>query len=128
MREGLADTSVFTAAISGRQLRAAALPDRVAISTITLGELRAGLLIPADLAVQDRRLAIYLAASRMDAIPIDAEIASAWARLRAELHRTRRTLRVNASWIAATAIAMGVPVICHGYAFDGVPGLGVISV
>ena len=128
MSDGLADTSLFTQATRGTRLRAAGLPDRLAISTITLGELRAALLIPADLTVQDRRLAIYLAAARMDAIPIDAEVASAWARLRAELHQQRRSMRVNSSWIAATAIALGVPVVSHGYEYAGVPGLEVISV
>lgn len=128
MTDGIADTSLFTEPPRGTRLRAEALPDRLAISAITLGELRAALLIPGDLTVQDRRLAIYLAAARMDAIPIDTEIASAWARLRAELHQQRRSMRVNSSWIAATAIALGVPVVAHGYEYAGVPGLEVISV
>jgi len=38
--DGLADTSLFTAAPLGHALLAAALPDRLAISAITLGELR----------------------------------------------------------------------------------------
>lgn len=128
MSDGLADTTLFTAAIRGTVLRHAALPDRLAISVITLGELRASLLVPADLTVQDRRLAIYLAAAQMDAIPIDADIAAAWARLRAELHLKGQTMRANAAWIAATAIAIGVPIVCHGREYDGLPGLDVIPV
>lgn len=128
MSDGLADTSLFTAPIRGVALRRAALPDRLAISIITLGELRASLLVPEDLTVQDRRLAIYLAAARMDAVPITAEVATAWARLRAELHLKGRSMRANASCIAATAIALGVPIVCRGQEYDGVPGLEVVFV
>ena len=42
MSDGLADTSVFIAAESGRVIREEALPDRLAVSVITIGELRAG--------------------------------------------------------------------------------------
>ena len=44
MSDGLADTSVFIAHESGRPLRVEALPDRLAVSVITIGELRAGVL------------------------------------------------------------------------------------
>ena len=49
MSDGLADTTVFIAHESGRPLRADALPDRLAISVITIGELRAGVLAAVDL-------------------------------------------------------------------------------
>ena len=44
MSDGLADTSFFIASESGRPLDADAIPDRLAVSVITLGELRAGVL------------------------------------------------------------------------------------
>ena len=44
MSDGLADTSLFIASESGRALDVAALPDRLAVSVITIGELRAGVL------------------------------------------------------------------------------------
>jgi len=125
---GIADTSLFTAAAARRGLETAELPDELAISAITVGELRAALLAVDDYRVQDRRLEIYLAASSMDAIPIDEDVAASWARLRAALHQARRSLRVNASWIAATALSLGVPLVCHGHEFDDVPDLEVIRV
>jgi predicted nucleic acid-binding protein len=64
----------------------------------------------------------------MDAIPIDEDIAASWGRLCAALHLSRRSLRVNASWIAATALALGVPLVCDGHEYDGVPDLTVIRV
>jgi predicted nucleic acid-binding protein len=128
MTQGIADTSVFTAAAARRGLRSAALPDELAISVITVGELRGALLAVDDYRVQDRRLEIFLAASSMDAIPIDEAVAATWARLRAALHAAGRSLRINASWIAATAISAGVPIVAHGHEFDGVPDLEVIRV
>jgi hypothetical protein len=54
---GLADTSVFIARESGRQLDISVLPDTLAVSIITVAELRAGVLAAADLITRDRRLA-----------------------------------------------------------------------
>jgi predicted nucleic acid-binding protein len=127
MTRGLADTSLFTAIAARRALQIAELPDELAISVITLAELRAALLAVDDYRVQDRRLEIFTAASGIDALPIDEKVAAAWGRLRAALHQSRRTLRVNASWIAATAIAHDVPLVCHGGEYEGVPDLTVIT-
>ena len=44
MTTGLADTTVFIAAESGRTAHLDRLPDRLAVSVITIGELRAGVL------------------------------------------------------------------------------------
>jgi predicted nucleic acid-binding protein len=41
---GLGDTTVFVAIESGRAARLDLLPDRLAVSVITIGELRAGVL------------------------------------------------------------------------------------
>jgi predicted nucleic acid-binding protein len=35
---------------------------------------------------------------------------------------------VNGAWIAATAIALGVPLVTQDADFDGVPGLDVVRV
>jgi predicted nucleic acid-binding protein len=42
MTEGLADTTIFIANEWGRPLRDEGLPDQLAVSVITVGELRAG--------------------------------------------------------------------------------------
>jgi hypothetical protein len=59
---GVADTSVFIARESGRPLSTAALPEELAISVITIGELRAGVLAADDLRTRDRRLGTLTAA------------------------------------------------------------------
>ena len=128
MTEGLADTSVFIARESGRPLRAEALPDRIAVSVVTIGELRAGVLAATDLATRDRRLATLTAALLLEPIPVDEEVTRAWARLRVDLLDRGLRMGVNDSWIAATALALGVPVITQDDDYVEVPGLAVVHV
>ena len=128
MRDGLADTSVFIARESGRPLRAAALPERLAVSVVTIGELRAGVLAAADLATRDRRLATLTAALVLEPVAVDEDVANAWARLRVSLRDMGLRMAVNDSWIAATALALGVPVVTQDDDYVEVPGLPVIHV
>jgi len=125
---GLADTTVFIAHETGRPLRANALPDRLGISVITVGELRAGVLAAADLDTRDRRLATLTAALALDPVPVDEPVAEAWARLRVSLRDLGLRMPVNDSWIAATAMALGVPVITQDDDYVEVPGLAVVHV
>ena len=124
----LADTSVFIARESARPLDEGALPEELAVSVITVGELRAGVLLAADLAARDRRLATLAAVLAFDPLPIDAAVADAWARLRVTLRHAGRAMPGNDSWIAATALAMGVPVVTQDDDYAVVSDLEVIRV
>ncbi len=126
MSDGLAGTSIFIAHESGRPIRADVLPDRLAVSVITVGELRAGVLAAADLATRDRRLATLTAVLAMSPVPVDEDVAAAWARLRVVLRDTGRRMAVNDSWIAATALALDVPLVTQDDDHLDVPGLRVI--
>lgn len=128
MSRGLADTSVFIADESERPLEAAALPDELAVSIVTIGELRAGVLAAEDLAVRDRRLRTLVAALALDPVPIDEAVAESWARLRIALRDAGKRMPVNDSWIAATAIALGVPVVTEDDDFPELDELTVIRV
>lgn len=128
MSDGLADTSVFIARESGRPLRVEALPDRLAVSVVTIGELRAGVLAARDLVTRDRRLTTLTAALALDPVPVDEEVAGAWARLRVTLRDLGLRMAVNDSWIAATALTLGVPVVTQDEGYVSVPGLDVIRV
>jgi predicted nucleic acid-binding protein len=126
--DALADTTVFVARESGRPLRAEALPDRLAVSVVTIGELRAGVLAAADLATRDRRLSTLTAVLALEPVPIDERVAEAWARLRVTLRDLGLRMPVNDSWIAATAVSLGVPVVTQDEDYVVVPGLAVIHV
>jgi predicted nucleic acid-binding protein len=124
----LADTSLFIARESGRTLAHIELPDELAISVITVGELRAGVLAAADISTRDVRLATLTEALAFDAIPIDQRVAEMWARLRLVLRDGGIRMRVNDSWIAATAMTLGVPVVTQDDDYVEVGGLSVIRV
>ena len=110
MSRGLLDTSVFIAR-EGRSLDTAALPDEVAVSVVTYAELRAGVLAATDVSVRSRRLSTLQVVAGLDPLPIDTSVADQWGRLRLLLATAGRRVNVNDTWIAATALAHGVPVV-----------------
>lgn len=126
--QGLADTSVFIARESGRPLDVVALPDKLAVSVVTIGELRAGVLASVDLETRDRRLATLTQALIMQPIAVDERVAEAWAKLRIVLRDRAERMPVNDSWIAATAIALDVPVVTQDDDYVDLPGLAIIRV
>ena len=128
MSRGLADTSVFIARESGRPLDADSLPEELAVSIITIGELRAGVLVAATVGARDRRLGTLTAALGMDPVPVDDAVAAEWARLRVLLRQTGQRLPINDSWIAATAMSLKVPVVTQDDNFPDVEGLSITRV
>ncbi len=126
MTTGLADTSLFIAAEGRRAIRTDRLPDRLAVSVVTIGELRAGVLAAADVGARDRRLGTLTAALALDPIPIDQAVAETWARLRIALRDYGLKMPVNDSWIAATAMTLGMPVVTQDADYLHPPGLEVI--
>ena len=128
MSEGLADTTVFIAREAGRVLRVDALPEVLGVSVITIGELRAGVLAAGDVDSRDRRLATLTQALALEPVPVDERVADAWARLRIQLRDRGQRMPVNDSWIAATAIALRVPVVTQDDDYLELPGLAVIHV
>ena len=124
---GLADTSLFIAAEADRPL-VGAPPERIMVSIVTIAELRVGVLATLDLAVRSRRLATLQQAQTLMPLMIDDQVATQWAELRVRLRDCGRSMPVNDSWIAATALAAGVPVVTQDSDYDDVPGLEVIRV
>jgi len=121
---GLADTSLFIARESHRTFAVAEVPDELAVSVITIGELRAGVLAAADVETRDRRLTTLTTALETRSIPITDRVAEQWAKLRLALREAGRRMPVNDSWIAATAIALDV----QDADYDDVPRLEVIRI
>lgn len=127
----LLDTSVLIATESGRRIDEAALPDEAAVSVVTLAELQAGVLRAPDSEARGRRMATLGRVASMKVFPIDEDVASEWARLRVHLAEQGRRVNVNDLWIAASAVANGLPVVTQDDDFDpldGVRGLVVVRV
>ena len=124
---GLADTSLFIAREQARPLSGTP-PRRIAVSVITIAELRLGVLAAGDGPTRTRRLETLTRADGLDPLPVDRSVAGAWAALRLALREAGRRMPLNDSWIAATAIAHDVPVVTQDADYDDVPGLRVLHV
>lgn len=78
--------------------------------------------------MRDRRLATLIAALAFDPVPVDRSVAEAWGRLKLLLRDGGQQMPVNDSWIAATALALGVPVVTQDHDYVAVAGLEVVKV
>jgi predicted nucleic acid-binding protein len=129
---GLLDTSVFIARETERQL--AELPEHVAVSVVTIGELQLGVL-SAEAAENRARRADTLALARSaDPIPISEAVMVSWARLVADCRAAgiHRMVKLTDALIAATAVEHGLPVVTQDDDYDRItqahPSLQVIKV
>jgi predicted nucleic acid-binding protein len=129
---GLLDTSVFIARESGRAI--AKLPQRVALSVITIGELQLGVLNAGDALTRSRRADTLALARAADPIPVSEAVMVSWARLVADCRAAgvHRAVKLTDALIAATAIEHGLPVVTQDADFDKIagacPALAVIKV
>jgi len=130
LTRAVADTSVFVAQESGRELgELGELPEEIAISVITAAELELGVLRAADTATRATRLATL---SRVRAtyslLAVDAEVASCFARLAAGELGRGRSLRRHDTWIAATALRHGAAVVTQDEDFSSFDEVNVLRV
>ena len=125
---GLADTSLFIAHESGRVLQESLFPDELGVSIITIGELRAGVLAADDVEIRAVRLATLTRALSLDPVDIDDDVAEQWARLRVLLRDSGKRMPVNDSWIAATAMALEVPIVTQDEDYIELDEIAVIRV
>lgn len=125
--QAILDTSVFIAREQERPL--GALPGQVAVSVVTLSELRHGVLAAAGHEQMARRLST-LEAARQIAKPlvIDEAVGDELARLRVALKAIGRAMKVMDAWIAATAMAHGAAVCTQDADFDAAVEAGLLEV
>jgi predicted nucleic acid-binding protein len=101
----LLDTSVV---IGGPEQLRRALPETVAISVITLGELRAGVRLAGAPSVQAARQARFLAVrDAFDPIPVDELVAEHYGEVLATARSAGRMTKATDLLIVATAAATG---------------------
>lgn len=127
MTKAIADTSVFIALEQGR--RHLHLPEQLAVSVVTAAELELGVLRAKDARTRAARLAtLGRVRSLFELLPIDGPIASSFARIASDELATGRKLRQHDTWIAATALSLGVPVVTQDADFSSFSEVDVIRV
>lgn len=127
MTRAIADTSVFVAQETGREL--GPLPERIAVSVITAAELELGVLRAADPDTRARRLATL---SRVRAtyplLAIDPETSSCFGRLASDELESGRRLRRHDTWIAAAALRHEASVLTQDDDFTSFGAIETIRV
>lgn len=122
----LLDTSFFVASEAGRPRIELTDVEETEISVVTLAELTVGVLVAAD-EDRPRRLATLSAVeATWDPLPVDTEVARAFARIVAEARSHRRRLPILDALIAATAVAEDIPVVAQDRDYEAIPGVKVI--
>lgn len=116
MKSGLLDTSVFIAHEQARRL--GPLPERVAISVVTIGELELGVLTAGDDQRRHRRAETLDLARAADPLPVNEPVMGAFARLVRDCRRARTRVRILDALIAATAVEHGLPVVTQDDDFE----------
>jgi len=121
------DTSIFIAHEQGRSVGEP--PEEIAVSVVTISELRFGVLATDDLAERSRRLRTLESARRVGTpLPIDEPVADELARLRAALKAADRRMNLMDAWIAATAMRHKVAVCTQDADFDAAQEAGLLEV
>lgn len=127
MRKAVVDTSVFIAEETGREL--GELPEKLAVSVITVAELELGVLRATDQDARARRLStLSRVQSTYPLLPVDPEIASCFARIAAGQRSRGRRLRRHDTWIAATAMKHGAAVLTQDSDFSTFDDVEVLRV
>ena len=125
MSKAVADTSIFIAQETGREL--GDLPEKIAVSVVTVAELELGVLRASTAEARARRLSTL---SRVHAtyplLPIGPEIASCFARIAAAERSRGRRLRRHDTWIAATAMHHRAAVLTQDADFSSFDEITVI--
>jgi predicted nucleic acid-binding protein len=127
VRKGLLDTSVFIAREAGRSM--GELPEISAISVVTLAELHLGVLMAHGANVRALRLRTLTAVQNaFEPLPIDSDVARAFAELVSAARRLSRKPKIMNLWIAATAAAHDLVVYTQDQDFMSIPGIQVQTV
>jgi len=115
---GLLDTSVFIARETKRPI--GELPDHVAVSVVTIGELQLGVLNAPDSVSRARRADTLALARTADPIPISESVMVSWARLVVDCRGAgiHRMVKLTDALIAATAIEHGLTVVTQDDDYD----------
>ena len=113
---------------SGRPLGEIPGVTETEVSVVTLAELTVGVLMANDVDRAARVATLSAVESTWDPVPVDAEVARAFARVVADLRSRQRRVPILDAIVAATAIVEEIPVITQDRDYDAIAGIEVIRV
>jgi len=117
---------------ASRERALAPLPDRVAISVVTLGELELGVLAATDAEVRRGRSDTLDLARAADPLPITEAVARRFAGIVHDCRGAGARVRILDALIGAAAVEHGLPVVTQDDDFDAItaahPALVVLRV
>jgi tRNA(fMet)-specific endonuclease VapC len=102
------------------------LADRLALSTVVVGELLAGFALGSRASENRRELASFLESPRVEILPVGRDTATFYAAVYAQLRAKGRPLPTNDMWVAAGALEHGSVLLTHDKHFASVEGLIVV--
>lgn len=110
-------------------LRARIVGRAVTVATQTAAEVRAGVLMSSW--AERRRQEVLDRLEMTSVLPVSDAVVAAYAELTAECRRTGHALQAKEHtgdrWVAATAIAMAVPLCAIDHIYRSAPGLQLIA-
>lgn len=122
------DTSVLVGAEAGR-IRPPDLPEQAFVSSVSLAELHLGVLAADDAGVRRTRLETLAFAERtFESLPVDDDVARAFARLVDRARRAGKRPPILDTLIAATALSHGLPLYTQDADFHDFADLDLIRI
>lgn len=126
--KALLDTSFFVATETGRPLGEMRSVTETEISVVTLAELTIGVLMANDGDRANRVATLSAVESTWDPLPVDAEVARAFARIVSDLKSRQRRVPILDALVAATAIVEQIPVVTQDRDYEAITDVEVIHV
>jgi predicted nucleic acid-binding protein len=112
-------------------MRMERVPAELVSTVITYAELSAGVLVGHDASSRATRMRTLTEATSLALLQVDVRAAEYWAQLRVHLAESGRRVNVNDLWIAAIALANGLPIVTQDddfAALEDFPGFRLVRV
>lgn len=130
LKRVLLDTNIYSELLRGKQPFIDLLkePEIIAISVISIGELRAGFENSQRRRKNQKELEIFLYIPRVVIYDIDEETTEFYAKIISELKRSGTPIPTNDIWIAALALQHGIKLLSIDRHFKKVRGLFLVEI
>lgn len=98
--------------------------DWIGVPAIVLGELELGFRLGGRIRVNQDELTAFLANPVVEILPVDQDVAHAYAEIVVDLQKAGTPLPTNDIWIAATAARAGATVLTYDGHFSAIKRVG----